>query len=112
MKRQDFAARDAPVIFHARKLADGEMAVIVDNRALRAHAAQGPATAQVLQIGLGLPVHLHRARGANQVGQLHQRRRAAAIVLDGTQEVSRAVHEPKRANATHVVDAKEVVHLG
>src|ERR1035437_5647689 len=107
-QRQDFAAGDATLVFHAWKLAQGKRSVSIQNRALGAHAAQRGAFAQqVAQILRGLLAALHGTAGLEHALKLQQGRSSRRVLLSRTQKSAFIVAQPQRSDTTEIVHSAQ-----
>ena len=111
-QRQDFCAGDGTVVPDAGELADGQVPIVVEHRALRPEAPQrSAAAAEVAQVLLRLGAPLDSARGAEEVGELEQRRSPALAGLGGTDEAAFGIAQAQGPHPADVVNTQQVVQF-
>src|SRR5882757_9103511 len=113
LHRQDLALGNGTLILDARKLADAERAISVDDRAFWSKPPQrSPSTAKVSKVFCRFGVGLDRPTSSHHHGQLDQWRRGSLSLAGRAPEDSFLVLKSKRPYAIDIIDREKKVDRG
>src|SRR6202008_4564525 len=103
---------DAAGVLHARKLSDGEHAVLVDYGCFGTHASQRSTVAlQVAQILFGFLAHFDGAACRVELAEVHERRCRTLSLLDRAVVGTLAVAQAQRSDPAEVIYCQQDVEL-